>query len=205
MTDAGHATRRDAPAASTDGDRNHGLDLPGDVNMWVFVLGDLIIFSVYFIVFMVYRAHGQALFLESQRHLSLDSGVVNTLVLLASSRFVALAVRAARADNPGRAVRLTAWGGLCGLLFMLVKVFEWTSAASRGFTLQRNDFFMFYYMLTGVHLFHVLLGLVILAIVVRELRDPRLRRARVVESGAIYWHMVDLLWVVIFALLYVMR
>jgi nitric oxide reductase NorE protein len=64
---------------------------------------------------------------------------------------------------------------------------------------------MFYYTLTGVHLFHVLLGLVILAIMLRELRDPRLRRVSAVEAGAIYWHMVDLLWVIIFALLYLMR
>jgi nitric oxide reductase NorE protein len=205
MTDAGRAIRRDALGAAPAGPPRRGLDLPGDVNMWVFVLGDLVIFGVYFIVFMVYRIHERSLFLESQRHLSLASGVVNTLVLLASSRFVALAVQAARAGNPRRAMRLTTCGGLCGLVFMLIKVFEWSSAASSGFTLQRNDFFMFYYTLTGVHLFHVLLGLVILAVVLRELRDPGLRRMSVVEAGAIYWHMVDLLWVVIFALLYVMR
>ena len=60
-------------------------------------------------------------------------------------------------------------------------------------------------MLTGVHLFHVALGLVILGVVVRELRNPRRRRVAMVESGAVYWHMVDLLWVVIFALFYVLR
>ncbi len=173
--------------------------------MWVFVIGDLVIFSVYFIVFMAYRGSERALFLESQRHLSLGTGVVNTLVLLASSRFVALAAAAARAGNPGRAMRLTVCCGLCGLLFLLIKIYEWYSAVSHGFTVQRNDFFMFYYTLTGVHLFHVLLGMIILVIMRRELRDPRLRRVSVVEAGAIYWHMVDLLWVVIFALVYVLR
>jgi nitric oxide reductase NorE protein len=205
MTDAGNTTRRDAPLAAPGDGATHGLGLPGDVNMWVFVLGDLVIFSVYFIIFMVYRAHERTLFLESQRHLSLGSGVVNTLVLLASSRFVALAVQAARAGNPDRAMRLTIYGGLCGLLFMLIKIYEWSSAISHGFTLQRNDFFMFYYALTGVHLFHVLLGVIILVIMLRELRNPHLRRVSVVEACAIYWHMVDLLWVVIFALIYVMR
>ncbi len=205
MTDAGHATERNAPLAPPGGRPKPALHLPGDTDIWVFVLGDLVIFSVYFIVFMVYRVHERGLFLESQRHLSLDSGVINTLVLLASSRFVALAVQAARADNPGRAARLTYYGGACGLAFIAIKVFEWSAAISSGFTLQTNDFFMFYYTLTGVHLFHVLLGLVILAVVLRELRQPRLRRVRVVEAGAIYWHLVDLLWVVIFALLYVMR
>jgi nitric oxide reductase NorE protein len=64
---------------------------------------------------------------------------------------------------------------------------------------------MFYYMLTGVHMFHVLLGLLILGVVVREVKNPRKRRVPMAESGAIYWHMVDLLWIVIFGLLYVMR
>ena len=68
-----------------------------------------------------------------------------------------------------------------------------------------NEFFTFYYMLTGVHMFHVTLGLLILGIVVRELRNPRKRRLSMVEAGAVYWHLVDLLWIVIFALLYVLR
>jgi nitric oxide reductase NorE protein len=72
-------------------------------------------------------------------------------------------------------------------------------------TFPSNDFFMFYFMLTGVHLFHVALGLVFLGVAFRELRNPKLRRVSMVETGATYWHMVDLLWIVIFGLLYVMR
>lgn len=64
-------------------------------------------------------------------------------------------------------------------------------------------FFSFYYVITGVHLIHVLIGLIVLGVLVRELRTRR--RSSLVESGAVYWHMVDLLWVVIFGLLYVMR
>ena len=63
----------------------------------------------------------------------------------------------------------------------------------------------FYYVLTGVHLIHVLIGLIVLGVIVRELRNPSRRRASVVEASAVYWHMVDLLWVIIFGLLYVMR
>jgi nitric oxide reductase NorE protein len=179
--------------------------LPGDIHMWVFVLGDLLIFSVYFIVYLVYRAHEPGVFLAAQRHLSLVAGVVNTLVLLASSRFIAGAVRAARAGDARRAVRLVAWAGGCGLVFAAIKAGEWFYLVSHGFTVQRDDFFMFYLGLTGVHLFHVLMGLLILGIAVRELRAPRLRRVPVIEACALYWHMVDLLWVILFALLYVMR
>jgi nitric oxide reductase NorE protein len=179
--------------------------LPGDINMWVFVLGDLFIFGFYFVVFLVYRFHEPKLFRQSQEHLNLLAGTLNTLVLLTSSRFVALAVQAARArDNP-RASRLIKWAIGCAAVFTALKVFEWSSEISRGFTLPHNDFFMFYFMLTGVHLFHVLLGVLILGVVMYQLRDPALNRVSVVEAGATYWHMVDVVWVVLFALLYVLR
>jgi nitric oxide reductase NorE protein len=182
--------------------KNH---LPADGSMWVFVLGDLVIFGGYFLIFMVYRNQEHQLFLESQRHLSLTIGTVNTLLLLTSSWFVANGVLATRAGKYRRALSLTLWGGACGVLFALVKAYEWSSKINAGLTFPHNDFYMFYYMLTGIHLFHVLLGLVFLGVVVAELRNPRKRRPAMVETGATYWHMVDLLWIVIFALLYVMR
>lgn len=194
-----------AAAESSDVGHKDGAHLPGDINIWVFVLGDLVIFSSYFIIFMVYRHQERGLFLESQHHLSLNIGVANTLVLVASSWFVARGVQATRAGDHGKAVRLTVFGGLCGVLFILIKAYEWSSEIGQGRTFPSNDFFMFYYLLTGVHLFHVLLGLVFLAVVFFELRNPRLRRVSMVETGATYWHMVDLLWVIIFALVYVMR
>lgn len=190
------------PRADT-GERTRGLS--GDVHMWVFVLGDLVIFSVYFIVYLVYRAHEPGAFLAAQRHLSLIAGTVNTLVLLAGSQLAARAVRAARAGDPDRALRRVLAAGACGLVFIAIKAGEWAVLIARGFTVTRGDFFMFYFSLTGVHLFHVLLGLLILGIAARELRSPGLRRTRVVEACAVYWHLVDLLWVLLFALLYVVR
>jgi nitric oxide reductase NorE protein len=178
---------------------------PGDGHMWVMVLGDLIIFGAYFIIFMIYRAMAPQEFLNSQQHLDVNIGALNTLVLLASSWFIARSVQAARAGDAASALRLTYFGGLCGAAFILIKVYEWSTKIAAGYTISTNEFFMFYYMLTGVHLFHVSLGLLILGITVRELRNPRRRRPFMVESGATYWHMVDLLWIVIFALLYVMR
>jgi nitric oxide reductase NorE protein len=177
----------------------------GDLNVWIFVLGDMVFFGAYFVIFMVYRHQEKAVFLASQQHLSLIAGALNTIVLLTSSRFVALAVNAARRGEYERSRRLISYGGLCGVAFIAIKAFEWAHEVSHGFTLVRNDFFMFYFMLTGVHLFHVLLGLVILMVVYRELRSPESCRSWIVESGAVYWHMVDLLWVGIFALLYLMR
>ena len=195
----------DTAAASSVTSAEGRAHLPGDVHMWVMVLGDLIIFGAYFIIFMVFRARNPQEFLASEQHLNINIGVLNTLVLLASSWFIARSVQAARADDHAQALSLTYFGGLCGVGFIAIKAYEWSAKITQGYTISSNDFFMFYYMLTGVHLFHVSLGLLILGITVRELRNPRRRRPFMVEAGATYWHMVDLLWIVIFALVYVMR
>jgi nitric oxide reductase NorE protein len=185
--------------------KNDETHLPGDINMWVFVLGDLVIFGVYFIVFMVYRIHERNLFLESQRHLNLTTGAVNTLVLLTSSRFVAAGVQAARANDHRRAERQISLGIVCAVVFVAIKAGEWAVEISHGHTLAQNNFFMFYFALTGIHLFHVLVGLLILAIVLYDQRTPGLRRVSFAEAGATYWHMVDVVWVAIFAVVYLMR
>jgi nitric oxide reductase NorE protein len=192
-----------ADPKATDG--QGGPHLPGDSAMWVMVLGDLAIFGAYFIIFMIYRTMAPEQFLAAQQHLNITVGVVNTVVLVTSSWFIARGVLAARAGDPLRAIRMIYVGAGFGVAFILIKAYEWTTEVRHGFTMPSSDFFMFYFMLTGVHLFHVALGLLILGIVVRELRNPRKRRTSMVESGGIYWHMVDLLWIVIFGLLYVMR
>ena len=87
----------------------------------------------------------------------------------------------------------------------MFKAYEWSTEVAQGHAISSNNFFMFYYMLTGVHLLHVLLGLLILGVVRRELRNPRRCRLFMVEAGATYWHMVDLLWIVLFPLLYLVN
>jgi nitric oxide reductase NorE protein len=191
------------PAASAAAPRPRP-HLPGDGHMWVMVLGDLIIFSGYFVVYMVYRAMNPDEFLQAQQHLAINLGVLNTVLLLTSSWFVARAVLASRIGAHDRAVRLIHAGGLLGLLFMVVKGYEWYVKIASGQT-NSQLFYSFYYVITGVHLVHVLIGLIVLGAMVRELRTPSRRRESMLESGAVYWHMVDLLWVLIFALLYVMR
>lgn len=178
--------------------------LPGDGHMWFMVLGDLLIFGCYFVAYAVFRAQAPDEFLADQQHLDITLGVVNTIVLITSSWLIVESVHAARAGDRIRAIGLIRAGMFCGLLFAAIKVYEWTAEIQAGYT-NSSTFFSFYYVLTGVHLFHVALGLLILGVVIRDLRNPRRARVGLVEQGATYWHMVDLLWVVIFALLYVMR
>ncbi len=179
--------------------------IPGDPNMWIFILGDFLIFSVYLVIFMIDKHRDPGVFLEQQRRVHLGVGVFDTVLLLTSSLLVARGVAAARGERYRSAVAAVTGAGLCGLVFAVVKAGEWVSEMHSGATFPSGPFFMYYYMLTGIHLFHVVLGLVVLGLVVRDLRDPRRRRLSMTETGATYWHMVDLLWLLIFALVYVMR
>jgi nitric oxide reductase NorE protein len=178
--------------------------VPGDGSIWVFVFGDMVIFSAYFSAYMIDRGHNRPLFVESQRLLNQNIGVINTLLLLTSSLFVALSVQAAKAADFRLALRFLTGGAAFGIGFVILKSCEWYLKLSHGLSLGTNAFFMHYYMMTGLHFFHVLLGLVILFVVYRELK-AQTPRPHVLEIGATYWHMVDFLWILIFALLYLMR
>lgn len=178
--------------------------LPGDIHMWVMVLGDLFFFGCYFVTYMVFRARSPEVFATGQQHLDMSIGVTNTVVLLTSSLFMALAVHEVRYGTIPRAIRLIALTGGCGLLFVALKSAEWHHLLDGGHTVS-DEFFGFYYVLTGVHLAHLALGLLILGIVARHLRRRGRDGVSVSEQGALYWHMIDLLWIVIFAILYLMR
>ena len=178
---------------------------PGQGSMWFFVLGDLWIFTCCFACYIHYRNQNPEAFVLGQKLLSQGAGVLNTIILLTSSWFVAACAQATRARDFRAASRLLALGGALGAGFMLVKAHEWYAKISAGLPERTHEFFLYYFMFTGLHVVHVSLGLVILALVWRELRGTRQPRAAFVEAGATYWHMVDALWIVIFALLYLMR
>lgn len=189
-----------------DGSRNGFAHnhIPGEASMWFFVIGDLLIFGVYFVAYMYYRGQDPQLFLQSQARLNLDIGALNSIVLLTSSLFVALGTSAARAGRTADGVRLIGIALALGVAFPVLKLFEYVPEIVAGVTPGANLFFMYYFVMTGMHLCHVLLGIVILAFVIRNLRGSTPRMS-FVETGATYWHMVDILWLVLFALLYVMR
>ncbi|MGB0956143.1 MAG: cytochrome c oxidase subunit 3 [Panacagrimonas sp.] len=181
--------------------------LPGEPGVWIFILGDMTIFALFFMTFIFYRAQDPALFLESRTHLNQHFGALNTLLLLASSWFVIMAVNAARKRMTHIATRLFSAAWLCGLGFVVVKYFEWGEKISAGITLTTNDFFMYYYVFTGIHLLHLLIGLGVLAFLISISRRGNFddRNMMMLEGGASFWHMVDLLWIVLFPLLYMFQ
>jgi len=114
--------------------------MPGDSSMWFFVIGDLLIFAVYFVGYMYYRGQDHDLFLQSQAQLNLDIGAINTVMLLTSSLFVALGVSAARAENARGALRLFGIALAFGAAFPLLKSFEWIPEITAGLTPGHNLF-----------------------------------------------------------------
>jgi nitric oxide reductase NorE protein len=194
-------------AADVRNDRNvtSSNHLPGHSSMWFFVIGDLLIFAVYFIAYVYYRGQDQDLFLASQARLNVDIGAINTVVLLTSSLFVALGTSAARAGRTAESLRLFGIALASGAAFPVLKLFEYVPEIVAGATPGTNLFFMFYFLMTGLHLCHVILGLVVLGFVIRSVRRSPSPDMPFVETAATYWHMVDVLWLILFALFYLMR
>jgi nitric oxide reductase NorE protein len=178
--------------------------VPGEEGVWIFIFGDMTIFAVLFATFLHYRSRNPQLFNQSQQALNPVFGAVNTLLLLLSSLLVVTAISAMRAKITGIAPLLIAGAIGCGLCFSVLKVIEYRHKIDAGITPQTNEFFMYYFVLTGLHWFHLIIGLGVLTYLLWTSRKPALTAKQFswVEGGGCFWHMVDLLWIVLFPLLY---
>ena len=179
--------------------------VPGQPDMWVFVLFESLLFTGYFSVYLFSRTQNQDLYLQSQADLDLRFGVFNTVALLLSSWAIARCVQAAREGQYRSALVNVSLTIFFGVVFLTSKVVEWVNEIGMGNTFTSDEFFSHYYFLTSIHCIHVLIGFVVLGVVVYQLRGPDRRSQQLIETGATYWHTVDFLWVLIFALLYVVR
>jgi nitric oxide reductase NorE protein len=188
---------RDAPAPQL-------RRIPGEQGTWVFLFGDMVVFGAFFATFMVERAKAAELFGLSRKTLHIGVGLTNTIVLLISSLCVVVAIGAIRAGAGALATRSMTVAMLCGFGFVTLKVFEYTSLLSAGHGAGANHFYLYYFILTGLHLFHVCIGIAVLALLMTQARRSEISPTRmaVIEGGGCFWHLVDLLWIVLFALLY---
>jgi len=180
---------------------------PGDLAIWIFILAELTVFAIFFSAYAFARMNNPELFNSYQATLDRGAALVNTLALITSSYFV---VRAVAAIRVGAGRHCALWLGmaiLMGLVFLGVKGFEYAHHFGLGITLSTNRFYMFYLSLTFFHFMHVILGLVILLAVAHKAFKGGYgaRDHTGVETGASYWHMVDLVWLILFPLVYVMR
>ena len=175
--------------------------------IWIFIYAELLVFGILFLAYAFARSRNVALFDASQAHLNRTAGAVNTLVLITSSYFVVRAVAAIRADRVRACARwLLAAVGLAGV-FVVIKLGEYAVASAQGIGMSSNTFFMFYWSMPFFPFMHVLLGMVILLAVWWKARHGAYSAAEHtgVETGASYWHMVDMVWIILFPLVYVMH
>ena len=179
--------------------------VPRQPDMWMFVLFESLLFTGYFSVYLVSRTQNEELYLRSQAALDLRIGVFNTIVLLLSSWAIARCVKASREGAYRSALINASLTILFGVVFLVSKVLEWVKEIHMGNTFTSNEFFQHYFFLTSIHCIHVLIGFIVLGVVVYQLWSPVRRSQQLVETCATYWHTVDFLWVLIFALLYVVR
>lgn len=176
-------------------------------SIWAFLIVDSISFALLFLVFMVERLGQPELFDQSAQELNESLGLLNTVILITGSWLVALAVGAARKKD-GIGVKKYLILAICvSSLFAILKVVEYSSKVNDGITPVTNDFFTFYYALTGFHLFHYLIGMATLVYLTRiapQIAEGDKRAQSWLEAGALFWHMVDLLWIYIFSMLYLL-
>lgn len=180
---------------------------PGDLAIWIFILAELLVFAVFFSSYAFTRMNHVELFNTFQAQLDTWPALINTLALITSSYFVVRAVAAIRIGNGLQCVRWLIAALMMGLLFVAIKSGEYVHLFAQGVNLSTNTFYMFYLSLTFFHFMHVVMGMVILAAVaVKAYRGGySQQQCTGVETGAVYWHMVDLVWLILFPLVYVMR
>lgn len=182
----------------------HSGRLPGIEGFWVLVGADLALFTALFVGFVHTRAIDVGAFESARLSLDPDRGGLNTLLLLSSSWFVVQGVNAARQKE--RAAVLWMWAGVVGGLgFVAVKATEYAASIAGGHPEPQKDFFSWYYAITGLHLAHVIVGCILLAVFASKWRTNGPAGSDGADTAACFWHLVDALWILIFPLIYLVR
>jgi nitric oxide reductase NorE protein len=173
--------------------------LPGNPMMWLLIWSELLVFGMAFLGFSGARLMDMDVFATSQGSLNRLAGAINTMVLITSGLFAALAVNA---QSHNKTLQTRLWIGaaiILGITFLVIKWHEYSEKFAHGIGMESNNFYTLYFLITGFHALHVVLGIIILIIVGWKNSLDNL------ETGAAFWHMVDLIWVIVFPLIYLMR
>ncbi|WP_241238892.1 cytochrome c oxidase subunit 3 family protein [Colwellia sp. Arc7-635] len=183
--------------------------LPGDLAMWFFILAELTVFAIFFIGFAIAENLNVDMFAQGKTQLHKVIGLLNTIALITSSYFVAISLHAMRENNDKQVVIRLIWALMFASVYIVLKLWEYQALFSQGIDIETNTFFTLYFLITAFHFMHILLGMVILLYMAINVykgkyRDPASENEfSGFESGACYWHMVDLLWIILFPLIYV--
>jgi len=174
----------------------------GRLAVWWVIASEIVIFGGIIASYIMFRLSHDS-FAVDAASTKMWIGATNTFVLLTSSLFAVLGHKAAEEGNGPKAARMLYLTIAGGLIFLVIKAFEWSDKISHGHTLGSSTFFSFYYTAAGLHALHVAAGMVIMLIVAQTAkRSLELHR---VELIGIYWHFVDVIWIFLFPLLYIAK
>lgn len=178
-------------------------DPPGGVLMWLIVALELLTFGILFVMMALLRTEQPSLFSAGQAGLSPGLGVALTLVLITSGYFAAEAVHATRGGLASRARRLFGAAIASGLGFVVLKVMDTAKHLAAGHRLGTDDFWDAYFLATGFHFVHVLVGVVLLIVIGLRVGHEKGPEVETVAAAALFWHLCDVAWFFLFPLLYV--
>jgi len=176
---------------------------PGGILMWIIIFLELFTFGMALVAMVYYGSLERELFHESRLLLNTSFGAVNTVFLLTSGFFMAKSVMELKRNQVDKSIRYLWITMFLGLCFLILKSIEYSSKIDAGLDMNYNLFFTFYWALTFFHVVHVVVGLIILAVTAYNLKKNAAKVELIdVEAGAAFWHMCDLIWLLLFPIIY---
>ena len=174
------------------------------LGMWLFLGTEILLFGGLFAAYAIFRAKFPEMFSEQHKELDIFKGGLNTVVLIFSSLTMAIAVWAAQKGDKKKVVLFMIITIICGIIFGVVKYFEYGAKLDHHIYPSTSIFFGLYYLMTGLHMIHVFVGLCILGVIAYLAHIGKFTKDYYtpVEVGGLYWHLVDLIWIYLFPLLY---
>lgn len=192
----------------------HRDDEGAKTGMWIFIFTELLLFGGLFLVYSVYRYRNPLAFHLAAEELNTFIGTINTVILLVSSMTIAMSISAIQYKNKKLTLFLMGVTLFLAFLFMVNKYFEWSGKISHGIypgspILQEASqgeilFFGLYYAMTGLHALHIIIGMTFIGYVMRLVIKNEVQHDNfaILENSGLYWHLVDLIWIFLFPLFY---
>lgn len=192
-------------------------DEASKLGMWLFLFTELLLFGGLFLVYTIYRYMNADAFLMASYELDVVIGTINTIVLLTSSWTVASSISAIQKGNIKLAITLLEFTIVAALLFLVNKYFEWSVKIDHGifpglehYTQMEPGqklFFFLYYFMTGLHGLHVVIGAVFIGFVIHYIKKGKITPEKYMlhENAGLYWHLVDVIWIFLFPLFYLIH
>jgi cytochrome c oxidase subunit 3 len=196
---------------------HHRDDEGAKLGMWLFIFTELLIFGGLFLVYSVYRFKNPEAFQIAGEQLNTTIGLINTIILLVSSMTIAMAITAIQRSQKQRSMWLMAVTIILALVFMVNKYFEWSAKIHHGLYPGSEHlkelgagqllFFGLYFLMTGLHALHIIIGVIFIGFVMKFTANNEVNSTDFVylENAGLYWHLVDLIWIYLFPLFYLIH